>query len=51
MKIAIVGWGSLIWDPRDLHLATAILPIEFSRISDNGRLTLVVDERYAAAGQ
>jgi hypothetical protein len=25
-----------------------VLPIEFSRISDNGRLTLVIDERHGA---
>ena len=52
MKIAILGWGSLIWDPRELRLASnwlegdPILPIEFSRISDDGRLTLVIDERH-----
>lgn len=49
MRIAILGWGSLVWDPRDLPLASAWLvggpqlPIEFSRVSDNGRLTLVID--------
>ena len=54
MKIAILGWGSLIWDPRKLQLATEwmkggpILSIEFSRISDNGRLTLVIDEQHGA---
>lgn len=52
MKIAILGWGSLIWNPRELHLASnwleggPIFPIEFSRISDDGRLTLVIDERH-----
>jgi hypothetical protein len=52
MKIAILGWGSLIWDSSELHLASnwleggPILPIEFSRISDDGRLSLVVDERH-----
>jgi hypothetical protein len=54
MKIAILGWGSLIWDPRELRLAGnwlvggPILPIEFSRISDDGRLTVVIDERPGA---
>lgn len=54
MKIAILGWGSLIWDPRKLQLATEwmeggpILSIEFSRISENGRLTLVIDEKHGA---
>ena len=49
MKIAILGWGSLVWNPRDLPLASPWLqggpelPIEFSRISSDGRLTLVID--------
>jgi hypothetical protein len=52
-KIAIIGWGSLIWERRDDFekcIGTweedgPILPIEFSRISDsrNGALTLVID--------
>jgi hypothetical protein len=52
MRIAVLGWGSLVWDPRELHLAGGwqeggpVLPIEFSRISDNGRLTLVIDEKH-----
>jgi hypothetical protein len=50
MKIAVLGWGSLIWDPESLQIADKWqmtgprLPIEFARISDNGRLTLVIDE-------
>lgn len=49
MKIAILGWGSLIWDKRTLRIAGdwqtggPILPIEFSRISSDRRLTLVID--------
>lgn len=49
MKIAILGWGSLIWDKRTLRLAGdwqtggPVLPIEFSRVSGDGRLTLVID--------
>lgn len=49
IKIAILGWGSLVWDPRDLpylgpwKCEGPILPIEFSRISMDGRLTLVID--------
>jgi hypothetical protein len=49
VRIAILGWGSLIWDPRDLPREGAwqeggpVLPIEFSRISSDGRLTLVID--------
>lgn len=52
VTIAILGWGSLIWNPRDLALATdwqqggPTLRVEFSRISNNGRLTLVIDERH-----
>ena len=45
-----MAWGSLIWNPGSLHILDGwrpggpTLPIEFSRISDNGRLTLVIDE-------
>ena len=50
MKIAILGWGSLIWLPKDLKFDTnsgwkengPVLPIEFARISQDGRLTLVI---------
>jgi len=50
MKIAILGWGSLIWSPQTLNYNTTfgwqtngpILPIEFARISKDGRLTLVL---------
>jgi hypothetical protein len=51
MKIVILGWGSLVWDPRQLpiknkwHLNGPKLPIEFSRISTDARLTLVIDEK------
>lgn len=54
MKIAVCAWGSLIWDPRTLHLRSSfiptgpVLPLEFSRISGSDvgprRLTLVIDE-------
>jgi hypothetical protein len=49
MTIAILGWGSLVWDKRNLRLAGdwqtggPVLPIEFSRVSSDGRLTLVID--------
>jgi hypothetical protein len=52
MKIAVLGWGSLLWDPRDLQLATPFeligprLPIEFCRVSKNRRLTLIIDETF-----
>lgn len=52
MKIAILAWGSLIWQPKNLFFDTEfgwkedgpILPIEFARISKDGRLTLVITE-------
>jgi len=48
MNIAIIGWGSLIWCPGCLRIRTRWrldgpkLPIEFARISEDGRLTLVI---------
>lgn len=51
MKIAILGWGSLIWDPRELEICGSwqkdgpLLPIEFARVSGDGRLTLVLDSK------
>lgn len=48
MAIAILGWGSLIWCPGNLRIRGPwrhdgpVLPIEFARISADGRLTLVV---------
>jgi len=50
MTIAIIGWGSLIWCPGELRISSLwhkdgpLLPIEFSRVSDDGRLTLVIVE-------
>lgn len=54
LRIAILGWGSLIWDKDEFFYAWIekwrddgpSLPIEFSRISSsrNGALTLVIDE-------
>jgi hypothetical protein len=52
VKIAIVAWGSLVRDPRDLNTAATFAPngplppVEFCRISADGRLTLVIDERF-----
>ncbi len=49
MSIAVLGWGSLVWDPRglplkgDWQIGGPTLPIEFSRISRDCRLTLVID--------
>lgn len=49
--IACLGWGSLVWDPRELpregtwQEGGPRLPIEFSRISSDGRLTLAIDPK------
>lgn len=54
MKIAVLAWGSLVWDPRDLMTARTfaangpLLPVEFCRISEDGRLTLAIDEDVGA---
>jgi len=53
LRVAILAWGSLVWDRKQLALATEFLPrgsrlpIAFSRISRDGRLTLVIDEENA----
>ncbi|BAV50373.1 Uncharacterized protein MLTONO_5471 [Mesorhizobium loti] len=57
-QIAILGWGSLIWDVRpefdnyhDEWLPDGpVLPLEFSRISESrkGALTLVIDPQNGA---
>jgi len=50
MKIACLGWGSLIWRPESLLIQRQwfqdgpFLPIEFVRQSKDGRLTLVINE-------
>jgi hypothetical protein len=59
VRIAIIGWGSLLWDPRpefDAHHGPwseggPVLPLEFSRVSAsraNG-LTLVIDDAHGVA--
>jgi len=52
-KMAYLGWGSLLWNYKDLKIGewekTSLkLPLEFSRISQDGRLTLVIDEENGA---
>jgi hypothetical protein len=49
LRIGCIAWGSLLWDPRTLPLASGfrdegpMLPIEFSRVALDGRVTLVID--------
>ena len=46
--IACVGWGSLIWNPRELRTEGSWrhdgpqLPVEFARLSQTGNVTLVI---------
>lgn len=48
MKIGFLGWGSLVWNPRELQVEGPwekngpLLPVEFARISQGERLTLVL---------
>jgi len=48
MNIAFLGWGSLRWDRRELrtkgdwHEDGPLLPVEFRRLSNRGRITLVL---------
>lgn len=50
MKIACIGWGSLIWKPEGLPIIDKwfedgpIIPIEFTRHSSDERITLIIDE-------
>src|ERR1700733_11847471 len=54
VKSVVLAWGMLGWVPRDLQPARKfvsngpLLPIEFCRISADGRLTLAIDESFDA---
>lgn len=52
MRVAIIAWGSLIWDKKELQISNdwneegVTLPIEFARVSKDERLTLVITEEH-----
>jgi hypothetical protein len=53
-QIMVLAWGSLVWNRGTLAVTADFqpngpsLPIEFSRVSGDGRLTLIIDEKAGA---
>jgi hypothetical protein len=54
MAIACLGWGSLVWDSRNLGVVGdwrfdgPCLPLEFARHSGGDRLTLVLNRKFGS---
>ena len=52
MRIAFLGWGSLCWNPGTLRTSGnwksdgPRLPLEFARISEDGRPSLVIYKAF-----
>jgi hypothetical protein len=52
LRISILAWGSIIWNRQSLAVAADFeptgpcLPLEFCRVSLDGRLTLVIEDTF-----